>query len=305
MELSHLKYFQLTAELQHITRAAEQLYISQPALSKTISKLEAELGIKLFDREGKNVYLNDYGQAVLVHTERIFSEIDEMCREISDMKNGTAGNLSMAIVWSSSNPNWLTDAITRFIDNFPGVHLRYYKTEDSTLISKLLSREIDIAFSSSPQESPHINWTPLFSEKIGIVVSGNHPLAKRTTLRLEELRNENFVVVDINSDAYQLTMELCEKANFVPNICYAMDNPLLIGHVLEKGQTVSIITENGYRQSSGHDLEFGVVDTKVFIPLQDDFAKRTCYLGTLNNRYQTKAQQDFIAYVKENTAALL
>ena len=88
MELSHLKYFQLTAELQHITRAAEQLYISQPALSKTISKLENELDVKLFDREGKNVFLNDYGKSVLFHANKIFSELDEMQREISDMKNG-------------------------------------------------------------------------------------------------------------------------------------------------------------------------------------------------------------------------
>ncbi len=299
MELSHLKYFQLTAKLQHITKAASQLYISQPALSKTISKLEHELGVKLFDREGKGLYLNEYGKAVLKHTERIFSELDEMKREISDMKDGTSGSLRIATVWSSSNPLWLTSSIGKFMPLYPNIHIQYFKTELERLEKQLTDGEIDIAFSSAPLASPTIEWTPLFSEKIGIVLSDRHHFAKRSSLHMIDLKDEKFCIMDVNSDSSRLTLELCQKAHFTPNICYSLDNPFLIAYALTNADCVSIISENGYIQSHSQDKNLGIPDDKVFIPLEDDFAKRTCYMGTLTKRYQTKAQLDFIATLRQ------
>ena len=304
MELSHLKYFQLTAELQHITKAAEQLYISQPALSKTISKLENELGVKLFDREGKNVYLNDYGHCVLEHTNRIFSEFDEMEREISDMKNGTTGSLSVASVWSASNPTWLTSSLSHFIEKYPNVNIDFFKTENDRVSELLLNREIDIAFSSTPIESQYIDWLPLFSEKIGIVLSERHPLANKKGLHMIDFKNERFCIMDVNSDSYNLTMDLCNNAYFTPNISYSLDNSALLGQVLTHGNCVSIITENGFLQSQARDKSLNISDDKVFISLKDDFAKRTCYMGFLNNRYKTRAQMDFIDHVIQITKDL-
>ncbi|MCR5785834.1 MAG: LysR family transcriptional regulator [Eubacterium sp.] len=297
MELSHLKYFQLTAELQHITKAAEQLYISQPALSKTISKLENELGVKLFDREGKNVYLNDYGHCVLDHANRIFSELDEMEREISDMKNGTSGSLSVVSVYASSDPTWLISSLSHFIEKYPNVNIDFFKTEIDRLGELLLNREIDIAFSSTPIESQYIDWAPLFSEKIGIVLSERHPFANKKGLHMIDFKDERFCIMDVNSDSYNLTMDLCSSAHFTPNIGYLLDNSSLLGQVLTKGNCVSIITENGFYQSQARDKELNIPDDKVFIPLKDEFAKRTCYMGFLNNRYKTRSQMDFIDYI--------
>lgn len=303
MELSHLQYFQLTAQLQHITKAASQLYISQPALSKTISKLEAELGVKLFDREGKGLYLNDYGKAVLSHTKKIFSEIEEMKREINDMKDGKTGSLNIATVWSSSNPLWLTSSIGKFMPLYPNIHIQYFKTELERLADQLRSGEVDVAFSSVAIEAPDLEWQPLFSEKIGIVLSEKHPLSRKKSLHMIDLKDEKFCIMDVNSDSSKLTKELCQKADFTPNICYSLDNPLLIAYALTNADCVSIISENGYQQSHSQDKELKIPDDKVFIPLKDDFAQRTCYMGTLANRYQTKAQLDFISTVIDATKA--
>ena len=109
--------------------------------------------------------------------------------------------------------------------------------------------------------------------------------------------------MDVNSDSSKLTKELCQKADFTPNICYSLDNPLLIAYALTNADCVSIISENGYQQSHSQDKELKIPDDKVFIPLKDDFAQRTCYMGTLANRYQTKAQLDFISTVIDATKA--
>ena len=76
MEITHLRYFKKTAELEHITKAAQELHVAQPSLSRTISMLEDELKVKLFNRKGKSIELNEYGIIVLNHTNRILKELE-------------------------------------------------------------------------------------------------------------------------------------------------------------------------------------------------------------------------------------
>lgn len=87
MELLQLKYFQTVARLEHMTKAAEELHIAQPSLSKTIARLEKDLGVPLFDRQGRQITLNPFGKVFLKRVERIFHELSEGEREIKDLAN--------------------------------------------------------------------------------------------------------------------------------------------------------------------------------------------------------------------------
>ena len=86
MELLQLQYFKTIAECQHITKAANKLMISQPSLSNTLSRIENELGVQLFDRQGRNIVLNNYGRIVLEHTNNILRELDNIHTEIDKME---------------------------------------------------------------------------------------------------------------------------------------------------------------------------------------------------------------------------
>ena len=90
MEITHLRYFKKTAELEHITKAAQELHVAQPSLSRTISMLEDELKVKLFNRKGKSIELNEYGIIVLNHTNRILKELEAIHREIDDARGWCA-----------------------------------------------------------------------------------------------------------------------------------------------------------------------------------------------------------------------
>jgi DNA-binding transcriptional LysR family regulator len=85
MDLLQLKYFQTVARSEHMTRAAEELHISQPSLSKVISNLEEDLGVPLFERIGRQIKLSHFGKAFLSRVERIFLELEDGKRELSDM----------------------------------------------------------------------------------------------------------------------------------------------------------------------------------------------------------------------------
>lgn len=94
MELLHLKYFQIVAKHEHMTQAAEELCISQPSLSKVVNRLEEELGVPLFDRQGRNIRLNAFGKAFLKRVERVFRELEDGKKEITDMNGLEQGRIS-------------------------------------------------------------------------------------------------------------------------------------------------------------------------------------------------------------------
>lgn len=96
MELQQLKYFQVVARLEHMTKAAEELHITQPSLSITIARLEEALGAPLFDRFGRNIKLNEFGQLFLKRVERIFRELEEGKREVRDLAGLELGTVNLA-----------------------------------------------------------------------------------------------------------------------------------------------------------------------------------------------------------------
>src|SRR5215813_15375912 len=96
MDLLQLHYFQTVARLEHVTRAAEELRVAQPALSKTIARLETELGVPLFDRRGRRVALNTCGRAFLRHVERLFMALEDGRQELADLASLTRGTVTVA-----------------------------------------------------------------------------------------------------------------------------------------------------------------------------------------------------------------
>src|SRR5256886_1659607 len=97
MDLLQLHYFRTVARLEHMTRAAEELLIAQPALSQTIARLEDDLGVPLFDRLGRRIRLNLFGRAFLGRVERIFAELDQGQRELADLAGGEQGQVDLAL----------------------------------------------------------------------------------------------------------------------------------------------------------------------------------------------------------------
>ena len=150
MELNQLKCFLEVARLEHITQAADQLHITQPALSKVIARLEDDLGVKLFDREGKNIRLNEYGRVAQNYAQRIMYTIGDMEAELAEMSAGQAGNLRIGSSFPAQEPNWILECIRTFALQRPDVGVRLRQYSAARLRSALEEREIDLALSTIP-----------------------------------------------------------------------------------------------------------------------------------------------------------
>ena len=167
MELLQLKYFQVVARLENVTHAAEELHISQPALSKTIARLEKSVGVPLFERRGRHLRLNKFGKTFLQRTERIFSELKDGLRELADLANLKSGSLTIG----TTSSRLLQNLLKKYLQQYPHVNFQLLQiTNPQEIHARLLNGEIDLCISFLPINQPEIHCEPLRNEEIFLAV---------------------------------------------------------------------------------------------------------------------------------------
>ena len=189
MELLQLQYFLKVAETEHISQAARELYISQSTLSRSILRLEDGLGVKLFDRIGRNIRLNENGRRYLTHIKRVFWELEEGQRELERIQT----DQQQPVLILSTIPGILDDLPELF--RSPGqrmVKQQFIRRE--LLPTLMLSLHADFAVSEFPCTSQELEAQNLFEDELYLVLSRTHPLAEKNTLSLKELEQENAFV---------------------------------------------------------------------------------------------------------------
>src|SRR3954452_14747686 len=157
MEWQQLEYFRVVAKIEHFRKAAELMNISQPALSRSIMKLEEELGISLFDRVGRSVKLNKFGQVFLKRVENGLNEILKGVQEINHLKNPYTGTVSIAFL-QTFGISILPEIIRNFNEEYPCVEIRLYQNKILSSIQQLLNRKVDLCLITSVVDHPEITW---------------------------------------------------------------------------------------------------------------------------------------------------
>ncbi len=254
MELRHLRYFIRAAELLHFTRAAESLYISQPSLSIHIQQLEEELKTKLFARVGRSVHLTESGQVLLMRARRAVEELEVAGKEIEAMTGLLRGNLIIATVplyGSRILPAWL-DAFSLL---HPNVMVKVRATRAEDIETGLISGIFDLGFSLAPVEHSELNTKHLLSDQIVLVVSRNHPLAKKAS------NNEAVQPTDLNSVLMALPSHKISSTRFIgayfeavgvaPNCVIEQDDGHALLELVKLGGFVTFLPRRAIR----HDPE--------------------------------------------------
>lgn len=186
MELKDVEIFVAVAELGSATKAAKNLAMTQPGISQHISRLEFEIGSKLFDRAGRNLVLNDFGRLFLTSARRI---IDEM-NQLKNMAKGNVcpiGNLRLGLT-DSSTLTVIPPALSKFRRLYPGIHVWLDVTNSSEIESGVLRGYYDIGVVTAGLKAhPQLDERILYYDRIDAIVSRNHPLAKKQAVSLARL----------------------------------------------------------------------------------------------------------------------
>lgn len=232
MNLLQLKYFRTTAELLHMTKAAKKLYISQPSLSQSIKSLENELGVSLFDRNGRNLVLNKNGEILLKHAITALDAIDNAITEINE-ESLSHFCLSLSICAASS---MIPQIVTGFQTLHPDVELYINQTplnsNDNTS---------DLYLFSSDKPLHGINQSTLLQEQCFIGMSKDNPLAKNNVISPEMLRNEHFLTMQNHLPLYKITYNLCQDAGFEPKIFLELETRETIFSLISVGMGIAVI----------------------------------------------------------------
>lgn len=235
MELLQLKYFQVVARHEHMTQAANELLVLQPALSKTIARLENNLGAPLFDREGRNIRLNSFGKIFLERVNRIFYELDEGTRQVQEM----AGLYNGIITLSISLPHILPFLLMGFMKDYPNVKIKQFEATTIEMKQQLENGDVDFCISTLPIKGDNIEWRTLLEEEIYLSVPPNHFLAKRNVINLEEVKDESFINRIEGYQFRELTDDFCRLAGFKPKIIVELGEAGAILKLVEMGIGVS------------------------------------------------------------------
>lgn len=213
MELRHLRYFVVTAEAQHFTRAAERLGMAQPPLSQQIRQLEQEVGTPLFDRTGRGVVLNDAGHAFLVCAQDILQRAQAAVQTAQRAARGEVGELTLGFTESASFNGVVTELIRQYRQQYPDVEMTLSQGDSESLVAQLREGTIDAAFVRPPfaldggLAFPHLAFTQLAEEPLVVALPLGHALARRKRLAPKDLTQERFILYSRKS-GYGLSADI-------------------------------------------------------------------------------------------------
>lgn len=239
-DMTILRYFQTVADLGSVTRAAEQLHISQPNLSNAIKRLEETVGAPLFDRKGGRVYLNEYGQIYLDAVNGALHQLNAAEDRIRTLREKSSDpRFAIASTMQMFNEQ-MVDA---FFLAEPASPLQISQSVAALdLVSRRLwDRELDLALLPEIRLPEGYRWEPVLTCRFGVLLSAAHPLAARQSLLLGELANEPFLCNNLGVGR-GLTERFCGGAGFSPNIVFESNDSLSIGRWIERGRGLSLIS---------------------------------------------------------------
>ncbi|WP_371363222.1 HTH-type transcriptional regulator GltC [Sporomusa rhizae] len=289
MEWNQLEYFKTVAELQHFTLAAKKLAISQSALSRSVAKLEEELGFPLFERCGKKISLNAHGQIFLGHVERALLEIANGKQRILDLINPEYGSVSLAFLHSLGS-NIVPHLLGTFRQQYPKIDFKLSQNATSFLLHQLITGEIDLCL-CSPMKSPDfIEWIELFTEELFICVPRNHRLAARAQIELHEIAAEPIITFKKDYGLRILADRYFQIADIHPYITFEGDEIMTVAGLAEAQLGVALIPHIGGLNNPNI----------VFIPISAPKCFRTIAIGWNKNRYVPPVAKRFKEFVVES-----
>lgn len=216
MKLRYLEVFVAVVENDGFTKAAEALYIGQPALSKTIQNLEQELNVTLFDRSSKKIKLTDEGKILYQISKEVLEKIYRIPESIGAISKEISGEVKIGIPQIIGTV-FFPKVVHSFMNKYPKVSIST-KESGGKIIEKLVEQgKLDIGFVVLPA-SDSLEQELIFQDEFVVCVSTEHPLAMEKEINLEDLRNEKFILFDKSFALHNLIKNYCIKSGFTPDV---------------------------------------------------------------------------------------
>lgn len=211
MDTQLLQAFAAVAENSSFSNAAEQLHLTQPAVSKRIALLEAQLDCNLFDRIGRQITLTEAGRALLPHAQSVLQEIRDAKRHIQDLRGGVTGLLTMGIS-HHMGLHRLPSVLQKFTQQYPKVRLDIDFLDSEEAYERVLLGEVELGvITLAPEEKPSLQQIAIWKDELVVTVARNHPLAKQTRVNAKALSQYRAILPGLNTYTGRIIKALFEE----------------------------------------------------------------------------------------------
>ena len=237
--MAQLEAFAAVARVGNVSRAAEALHLTQPALTARLQVLEADLAVQLFVRGPRGMTLTDAGETLLPYAQRALAQVLDARKALHDLRSGRVGELFIGAAPAVST--YVLPALLKaFRDAHPDVRLGVSTGHTEEVLEMVLRREVDIGV-GRPIQHPDVELIPVFDDELVLVVSRHHPFARRDRIRLQELADERLILFDRASSYYELTSSLVRQAGVVPESVIELDNVEAAKKMVIEGLGVALL----------------------------------------------------------------
>ena len=321
MNLYHLRYFVTLAHMEHYTRAADLLAITQPSLSHAISSLESELGVKLFKKNGRNVTLTKYGKSFLTDAEDILQKLDSSVGNLQLAGKGE-GRIDIAFLRTLGS-DFVPRILRRFLDENQGKQIDFALHCDKVITNEILKgikeQKYDIGFCSkindepliefipvakqdlvvivppdhplASKDEPLIEFIPVAKQDLVVIVPPDHPLASKSEIHLEETLEYKQIIYKSGSGLRHIIDHLFDQIGAYPDVSYEIAEDHVVAGFVANGFGIAVAPDIPIIHS---------LNLKV-LPLVSPTWQRNFYMATLKDAYHPPVVDIFKQFVIDQT----
>lgn len=280
MDLTKLKYFYTFATLEHVSKAAEEIYITQPALTKAIKLLENDLGVKLFDRSGRNIVLNQYGRFLKSRLDAVFPVLDSIQDEIERMKTESGYTVRLNVMAASTA---VMDAVVKFKNKNPEVVFNIIQNNEK------YDCDVSVTTNYASSFGEENIKRCIMEEKIYIAVSKTSKYAEYKSIDLSLVKEEKFVNLAGSRPFRMICDKFCAYAGFKPQIAFESDSPIAVKNVIGADAGIGFWPEYSWGKLKSSDV--------ILLPISNPVCQREIIVDLHTCSTRSRYAEKFYEYL--------
>ncbi|MBW4515466.1 MAG: LysR family transcriptional regulator [Timaviella obliquedivisa GSE-PSE-MK23-08B] len=291
--LHQLKVFEATARHSSFTRAAEELFLTQPTVSMQVKQLTKAIGLPLFEQVGKKLYLTEAGKQLFSTCEEIFVKLDQFEMTIADLKGMKQGKLRIAVI--TTTKYFMPRLLGPFCQLYPGIDVSLTVTNHEQVIERLAHNQDDLYVMSQLPENMDVKAYPFLENPLVVVAPRNHPLAEEHNISLQRLVEETFIMREPGSGTRRSFQKLLDTHNLSVRVRLELGSNEAIKQAIAGQLGLSVLSRHTLTSDSE---ELTILDVEGF-PLP-----RQWYIVSLSGKRLSVVATAFLEYLQEAAAQL-
>ena len=288
--LHQLRVFETTARRGSFTKAAEELEITQPTVSSQVKQLSKAIGLPLFEQIGKQLYLTEAGQELLLTCHDIFERLDNFEMKIADFRGTKQGKLRLSVITTAKY--FVPRLLGRFCEIYPDIDISLQVTNHQQIQRRMLENEDDLYILSQPPTEIDLKTQVFLDNPLVVIARNDHPLAHQRNIPLSALEEYPFIMREIGSGTRKAVQSLFQQYKINVRVRLELGSNEAIKQAIAGGLGISVLSQHTLRNNVNNEL--AILDVEHF-PIE-----RYWYAAYLNGKQLSVIAQTFLDYLIEN-----